>query len=159
LVAEGRYGGATIEMKSGVDLFGGFDPADWTRDIDHHRSALDGEGARRVVAGADRARIDGVWIRGGRGRGNGAGVLGDGVAPVISNNIFLENSTTAPANWKPAQMHESANDGGAIAVLRGAAPVIERNLFARNTTEAGRGAAIACVKSSPAISLNVFLAN
>src|SRR5262245_57830613 len=43
-VAEGRYGGATVAMKSGVDLFGGFDRANWTRDVSRHPSILDGEG-------------------------------------------------------------------------------------------------------------------
>jgi len=57
-------------------------------------------------------------------------------------------------------MHETANDGGAIAVLNGAAPAIEHNLFARNHTENGRGGAVACdQEASPRIVGNVMVQN
>ena len=138
LVAAGTYLGQTIELKPYVDLFGGHDPASWRRDIFRNASVLDGEGERRIALGADHARLDGFTILRGHVRGKGGAVLCDGVSPDIANNTFFENSTAAPENWKPAQMHETANDGGAIAVLNGAAPAIEHNLFARNTTENGR---------------------
>lgn len=159
LIAAGTYTGATLTLRPGVDLLGGFDPASWTRDIQLHRTILDGENQRRIVTGAVHARLDGFVLRNGRVRGQGAAILADGTSPEIFNNIFEANSTLAPAGWKPAEKHETANDGGAIAVLHDGAPHIGHNLFLRNATEAGRGAAIACVQSAPQIEGNVFLAN
>lgn len=159
LVAAGTYAGTTISMKPYVDLLGGFDAASWKRDIQEHVTVLDGEGKRRVLLGADHARLDGFVITNGRVRGKGAGLLADGVSPQISNNVFVENMTLAPVPWKPDKMHETANDGGGIAVLRDGAPEISHNLFLRNHTEAGRGGGIACERSSPRIESNVFLDN
>lgn len=159
LIAEGVYAGATISLKPGIDLFGGFEAASWRRDIRLHPTVLDGESKRRVVVGADRVRLDGFVIRNGHVRGQGGGLLADGVAPAVSNNVFQGNSTVAPENWKPKQKHETANDGGAIAVLHGGAPTIAHNLFAGNSTEAGRGGALACVHSAARIEGNIFLSN
>ncbi|HPB30312.1 MAG TPA: S8 family serine peptidase, partial [Candidatus Sumerlaeota bacterium] len=73
-VAEGTYsntkattGTAVVIMKEWVDLWGGFDPSSWTRDIEAHVSIIDGSGdnPHRCVNGADNARIDGFTITGG----------------------------------------------------------------------------------------------
>ena len=160
LVAAGTYHEPTIELKANVDLFGGHEAATWTRDISRFRSVLDGEERHRLAIGADHARLDGFVLKRGRVRGKGGALLCDGASPTISNNIFLENSTEAPDPWKPAVMHETANDGGAIAAINGAAPAIEHNLFARNHTENGRGGAIACDhEASPRIAGNVMVQN
>lgn len=159
LVAGGTYR-ESIELKPYVDLFGGYDAGNWTRDLARFASVLDGENKRRLVLGADHARIDGFTLTRGRVRGKGGAILCDRTSPTISNNTFLDNGTLAPENWKPAALHETANDGGAIAALNGAAPVIERNLFAWNRTENGRGAAIACDhEASPRILANVIVQN
>ncbi len=65
----------TLEMKSGVDLFGGFDGTETSRDqrdwnanetvIDGHQSAGSGNQVQHVVTGADNATIDGFTITGG----------------------------------------------------------------------------------------------
>lgn len=160
LVGAGTYRGSTLVMKSYVDLCGGFDPVAWKRDIWAFRSVLEGEGVRRVAVGADHARLDGFVLTGGKLRGKGGAMLCEGVSPVLSNNIFSENGTLTPAPWKPKQIHENANDGGAIACLSGGSPRIENNLFVRNTTETGRGGAVACHdKASPTILRNVFVDN
>ena len=160
LVAEGRYLGATVQMKPFVDLYGGFEVAAWTRDINKHRTVIDGEGLRRAISAASNSRLDGFVVRGGRVRGKGAGLLCDGVSPDISNNVFLQNETLAPENWKPAVMHESANDGGAVAILNGSRAALEHNLIARNTTQCGRGGGISVDGgSSPRILSNVIIEN
>jgi hypothetical protein len=160
LVATGVYRGQTIQLKPFVDLFGGYDPAGWVRDPSRFPSVLDGENQRRIAFGADHARLDGFTLRRGRVRGKGGAILCDGTSPVISNNTFLENRTSAPEPWNPPILHETANDGGAIAVLNGAAPAIESNVFARNRTENGRGGAIACDhEASPRIVANVIVQN
>src|SRR5262245_32400561 len=85
-VAAGEYKGQTVEMKPFVDLFGGFDPKGWKRDIEAQRSILDGEGQRRVVVAADNARLDGFVVRKGKFRGPGAGILCDHASPAVTNN-------------------------------------------------------------------------
>lgn len=159
LVAAGKYR-ESIELKPYVDLFGGYEAGAWNRDVARFPSVLDGEGKRRIAVGADHARIDGFTLTHGKVRGKGGAILCDHTSPSISNNTFLENTTMGPEDWRPAEMHETANDGGAVAALNGAAPAIEHNLFARNRTENGRGGAIACDhEASPRIVGNVIVQN
>lgn len=160
LVARGTYTGGTFEMKEFVHLYGGFDPADWSRDIERNPTVLDGEGRGRVAICANEAKLDGFHVRNGVIRGKGGGLLCQSTSPVISNNVFTGNRTLAPMPWTPEFIHEIANDGGAIAALDGAAPRIRHNLFVDNGTESGRGGAIAAHNHSPAlISGNVFMGN
>lgn len=143
LVAGGAYGGKVIHMQEYLDLFGGFDPASWERDIQSNKTVLSGGEKTRVLTGADHSRLDGFFIMGGRHRGNGGGVICDGVSPEISNNYFYNNRTLEPLPWNPEYIHEKAHDGGAIYGVNGASPVIRNNVFTGNETENGRGAAIA----------------
>ena len=160
LVATGTYAGSTIHLKPYVDLYGGHDPSAWKRDVRAFATTLDGERARRVIEGADHCRIDGFRIVRGRVRGRGAAVLCDAVSPSFTNNVFYDNRTERPENWNPKEMHEDANDGGAVACINGAAPAIENDLFAANATEAGRGGAVACHRhAAPRIFRNVFVGN
>src|SRR5262249_18493366 len=124
LVAAGKYR-ESIELKPYVDLFGGYEAGAWNRDVARFPSVLDGEGKRRIAVGADHARIDGFTLTHGKVRGKGGAILCDHTSPSISNNTFLENTTMGPEDWRPAEMHETANDGGAVAALNGAAPAIE----------------------------------
>lgn len=160
LVAEGVYDGGTVSMKEYVHLYGGFHPESWERDIESHKSVLDGKENGRVLTGADNAGVDGFVIQNGLVRGKGGGMLCDGTSPVISNNIFFNNKTLTPDGWNPEFIHELANDGGGLAVLNGAGPKILNNLFVHNETETGRGAGIAARnRANPLIAYNVFLNN
>ncbi|MHC4758481.1 MAG: hypothetical protein ACYTE8_07470, partial [Planctomycetota bacterium] len=47
LVAGGEYRGPEIKMKRHVDLYGGFDPSTWERDIFNSQTVLDGGGKHR----------------------------------------------------------------------------------------------------------------
>ncbi len=160
LVAAGTAVENTIRMKEYVDLFGGYDPTSWNRDPVRFQTVLSGQKSGRILIGVDHAVLDGFVVKGGRVRGKGAGILCDGSSPVIRNNLFVDNATLAPLGWAPKNLHEVANDGGAIYAANGAAPIIEHNLFVRNSTESGRGAAIAfhgrCHGRSAG---NVFLEN
>ena len=160
LVARGTYAEPTLHMKPHVDLYGGFNPDDWQRDIFAHRTILDGEGQRRVLVGADSARLDGFVIRNGRVRGKGAGLLCLAVSPEVTNNVFLGNKTLAPEGWNPKYRHEIGNDGAAIYCENGAAPVIANNVFAHNQTEVGRGGGVALHgRCDATIRRNIFLYN
>lgn len=165
-VAEGTYAEPTLEMESGVDLFGGFEPDGWARDVFAHRTVLDGEGERRIVIAADGATIDGFVLARGAAAGKGGAILADGVSPRITNDVFEGNRTRAPEGWAPEQWHETANDGGAIACLNGCSAVVEHALFVGNETEIGRGAGFACdneatkdVAATPRVASSVFLGN
>ncbi|MGH7572862.1 MAG: right-handed parallel beta-helix repeat-containing protein [Gemmatimonadota bacterium] len=165
-VAAGVYAEPTLALEKHVDLYGGFEPSGWERDIAVHATILDGERSRRIALGADDVRVDGFVLRNGSIRGKGGALLLEGVSPTVSNNVFLENTTLAPEPWDPPLWHETANDGGAIACLNGCSAVIENNLFHRNRTEIGRGAGFACdneatreATAAPRVTGNVFLGN
>ena len=160
LVSSGDYAHTPIKMKQDVDLYGGFEPSQWKRNIEKNRTILTGGEERRVVNGANHARLDGFFISNGQVRGKGAGIFCDGVSPTITNNVFTSNKTLAPIPWNPKFLHEVANDGGAIYCENGASPIIENNLFAKNMTENGRGAAVAFHNNcNGKIANNVFLNN
>jgi hypothetical protein len=159
LVASGTYAGETLILREGVDLFGGFAPGDWQRDIEH-RSVLDGEGRRRVVIAADDCRLDGFDIVRGRTDGFGAGVFCEGVSPTLSNNRFLDNQTQRPADFNlEHDIHQEGNGGGAVACF-GGSPSIRNNRFENNRTEVGNGGGILCLSHSKArIEANLFTGN
>ncbi len=158
-VAAGSYAEGTIALRPYVELYGGFDPSTWKRDLFTHAAVLEGRGQERVLLGADHAVLDGFHVRGGAVRGPGGGVLCAGTSPIIRNNLFTENRTLAPQPWNPRHWHETANDGGAIACLAGSRPRIEQNLFVGNQTEIGRGGALAYSRAGGRLAANVFWAN
>ena len=159
-VAAGTYACDELTMRDNVDLFGGFEPAEWEREIFRHATILDGRGRRRILVGADHARLDGFIIRRGLVRGRGGALLCDGTSPTLTNNRFVSNRTEKPSNWNPEQLHELAHDGGAIFCLHGAKPTIAHNIFANNQTEVGRGGAIALHdRCEGKIVHNIFLDN
>ncbi len=159
-IAEGVYKESTIQMHSFIDLHGGFSFPAWQRDVYKYPSILNGADKRRVLIGSDHSQLDGFIISRGTIRGKGGAILCDGVSPVISNNVFVQNKTLSPDPWEPELRHQIANDGGAIYVHNGAAPVIENNLFLGNMTEAGRGAGIALHgRCAGRIANNVFMYN
>ena len=143
LVAEGLYEEHGLRMRIGVDLFGGFNADDWSRNLTEHPSTIDALGAGRVLIAANDSRLDGFEVRGGLVRGPGAGILIDGTSPVVSNNLFTQNKTLGPLDWAPEYWHETAHDGAAIYCREGGEPEIRGNLIAANATENGRGAGIA----------------
>ena len=143
LVAAGTYDDATVTMREHVDLFGGYSAANWERDIFAHETVLDGRHIRRVVLGANQARLDGFVIRRGRALGHGGAILCDGVSPTISNNRIEDSYTVPPAGFRHDRIHQAGSMGGGMACLYEAVPVIANNLFRANHTEIGEGGALA----------------
>jgi hypothetical protein len=160
LVAEGKYGGSTINLKKYVDMFGGFSASTWKRDIFANASIVSANPGERLFVGADNCKIDGFNIRNNQFRGKGAALYCNGTSPTITNNTFFRNKTLIPENWKPKYRHLVANDGGAVYCENGSSPIIKDNLFYDNSTECGRGAGIALHKNcNGIISGNVFMNN
>src|SRR4051812_40530966 len=132
LVSQGRYRTATLQLKSRIDVFGGFAKAGGARDIAKFVTTLDADEATRIAIGADDAHVDGIAFINGRIRGKGAALLCDGASPTITNCTFIANRTVIPRDWEPPQMHLTANDGGAVMCLNGAAPRFDSCLFYHN---------------------------
>jgi hypothetical protein len=149
-------------MKEHVDLYGGFEPGNWRRDIFSNRTILDGQHYRRVVEAANNARLDGFVITAGKSPGHGGGVLCHRTSPVITNNFITGNTTLEPIGFvhNPDRRRHVGNDGGGIACVDGANPIIAHNIIHGNTTELGNGAGIACRDDAcPKIIYNVIWAN
>ncbi len=142
-IAAGCYNENTIEMQPHVDLYGGFDPYSWKRDIIKHQTILDGEKVRRVIIAADSARIDGCVITGGLAVSHGGGILCDDTSPVISNNIIRDNTVLEPPAFNHTRIHQEGIQGGGIACRYNALPVIRNNIITGNRTAIGNGAGIA----------------
>jgi hypothetical protein len=143
LIAGGTYDHGTIYMQEWVDLYGGFDPVDWKRDIFVNKTILDGVGLRRVVIGQNNSLIDGFMITNGLSRSHGAGILCDDTSPVIKNNTITKNIVLEPENFSRDRIHQEGHHGGGIACLFNAIPVIKNNLITENQTSVGTGAGIA----------------
>ncbi len=167
LIAAGTYNVHNLTLTPNTDLYGGFDPTTWTRDIQAHPTILDARNEGRVLISTTTTstattstattstttttatntpatpRIDGLQIHNGHTRAPGGGILIDGTSPVLTNNVFTQNATLTPEGWAPKYLHETAHDGGAIYCRNGGAPEIRNNLILANTTETGRGAGIA----------------
>ena len=159
LVAAGEYPEHSLTMRSGVDLYGGYD-ADWARDVARHRSVIDANGQGRVAVAASDARLDGFVLTGGQVQGAGGAVYIDGTSPLLSNNYFIGNGTLGPENWNPKYWHETAHDGGAVYCTNGGEPLIRDNAFAANRTGNGRGAGLAYDhRCAGEITGNVFVGN
>jgi hypothetical protein len=142
LVAAGKYAEWTFKMRPYVDLFGGFHPDSWKRDIHRNSTVLDGQRVRRVVTGASHARIDGFIITRGVVKYHGGGILCDDSSPTISNNFILDNMTLEPEDFDHNRIHQYGYHGGGIACLYNAVPVIVNNVISGNKTSVGMGAGI-----------------
>lgn len=142
LVAEGTYKDGTVQMKSSVDIFGGFNAGSWERDIYAYPTILNGDYSRRVVVGADDSRIDGVTIANGIARSEGGGMLCDDTSPEISDCFIINNCSLEPENFNTARIHQKGNEGGGIACRYNAVPMIRNNVFYNNRTSIGNGGAL-----------------
>jgi len=142
LVAEGTYNSGSFIMKEYVELYGGFCPKTWKRDIFEHQTILDGMNVRRVVVGANNARIDGFRIKNGLSHSHGSGILCDDTSPIISNNFIIDNFVLEPDDFNHSRIHQQGNHGGGIACLYNAVPVIRSNIIANNKTSIGNGGGI-----------------
>jgi hypothetical protein len=162
LVAAGLYEANALRLRAKTDLYGGFTPGAWTRDIFQFQTILRGSGSDRVLLGADDCVFDGFVIENGAVRGHGGALLCDGVSPVISNNVFRRNRTLVPADYPQVtdRRRIRGHDGGAVALLNGANADVRHNLFHDNETGIGYGGALSAAHDClPIIGHNVFWGN
>jgi hypothetical protein len=160
VVAQGNYSEGTLQLTQGITLLGGFNAADWSRDVSSNETILSGKDQNRILIVANNTTIDGFTFSKGVYRGAGAAIYSKDTSSIITNNVFTENVVLGPLNWNPDFLHEMANNGGAIYGENGASSTIKNNVFFNNSTENGRGAAIAFDnKCNVIINNNVFVNN
>ncbi len=129
-----------------VTLQGGYSAVTWERDQAARDTMLDGQGDGPVVvigpwAEEGAAILEGFTITNG-GAAQGAGILVEGVSPVIRNNRIS-------GNWATGQ-------GGGI-LVRDGAPTIRDNLIEVNTAELGGG--ICLIRADALIVGNWIMSN
>lgn len=147
-VAEGAYN-ATVTMKEGVSLYGGFAGSETAREQRNtatNPSILDGTDLRSglvlIPAGATAATVlDGFTLRNAYSASNvfrGGGVTCMGGSPVISNNRFWSNyaqqgggvycsGAGSPRIVSNVFEANVSINGAAVCALSGATPIIEKN--------------------------------
>jgi len=160
-VADGSYAaGATMSLRNGVALYGGFaggetarDERDWETNI----STLSGEDSYRVlesVSNNSTAVLDGFTIRDGYEiafglGGSGGGLLVDGGSPTLRNLVFQENR---------------ALRGGGMVVANGANVYLFNARFANNDAiqdvpSSGGGGVMVTSSASIHLDTTTFISN
>ncbi|MFC1549990.1 NosD domain-containing protein [Candidatus Neomarinimicrobiota bacterium] len=142
-VAKGKYLEGTFGLKPYVDLYGGFNPNTWERDIHKYSTILDGNKKNRVIIGADNARVDGFVITNGFAKSHGGGILCDDASPTISNCFIVNNCVSEPLEFNYNRIHQDGYHGAGIASMFNSVPIIRNNVFYKNKTSIGNGAGIA----------------
>lgn len=175
-VASGTYipsavhGGAsdrfkTFKLKESVAIYGGFSGIETDRDVrdwEQYSTILSGDigtpvynsdNCYNVVTGANHARLDGFVITqggGGDGQGSygcGAGMVNQGVSPIVANCIFRNNTAGDNSN------------GGGMYNNRGASPTILDTSFINNHSSGSGGGIGNNINSSPFIENCLFAGN
>ena len=147
-VAQGTYNaGATLTMKTGVNLYGGFIDGMVSleqRDWDAYPTLLSGGGARRVIDGA-AAILDGFVITNGASA-SGGGLYNNAVAPTVRNCVFANNAATG-------------GTGGGVYNNGDAADAVFTNCVFRNNTATSHGAAMYNADADPTLRNSQFTQN
>jgi hypothetical protein len=148
-VAGGEYD-ETIEVEAHIELRGGYDGDDWSRDMAVHETVLNGESAGSVVTfvpGVERdSLIEGFTIRNGRHAGGG-GILCNKASPRIMNNVIRGNAAEGTWVWDGWV----SGDGGGIFCYR-SSPEITGNRITGNRAAWGGG--ISCYGSEATVAGN-----
>ncbi len=176
-VARGNYiEGATIVMVDGVDMYGGFTNGMATlgeRNAAAHPTQIDGNGAYRVIEGADDAILDGFIITNGAAT-RGGGMENNGESPILINCTFVDNQATTSAggamanfnskltarNCTFANNRSSGSLGGGIYIAGALGNEIYSNcFFVGNSAEVSNGGAIHNVSAALTVRDSVFSKN
>ncbi len=161
---------ATFQLKSGVEVYGGFAGTETQRDqrdLAANVTILSGDlkgndnanivasettrsdNSYHVVSGATGATLDGVTIQGGNANStspndNGAGMFNNAVSPTVTNVIFQYNSAASSG----AGMYNAGDSNPTVAYVT----------FANNNST-GNGGGMANNGSSPSITYVIFSGN
>ena len=155
-VARGVYfevvlnGNQSLQMRTGVDLYGGFAGTESVRNARNTNPVTNGTIIRGtshtgeynprtpVVKGTDNATLDGFTIAGGR-TAMGAGMYNNAVSPRVANCVFENNLALAVTSTQGA--------GGGMLNINGALPDVTDCIFRNNTADVS-GGGVACLQAS-----------
>jgi parallel beta-helix repeat protein len=141
LLATGVYrdtNETSFTLEPWMDIYGGFDPADWNvRSITANETILDGENARRVVIASSHTRLDGVTVR------NGLAAYGGGIFCESSNPTLSNCTISGNTAW---------DRGGGVGCYHNSNPTLYNCTISGNTT-AWYGGGVDCYyNSNPTLS-------
>lgn len=148
-----QYPSATLTLRDGVSLYGGFAATETSRDMrdcQAHPSTLDALYIGPVVTAlsvGSATTIDGFTITwGATADFIGGGIRCEDSFVRVVNNLFSGN--------------QNSGRGGAVGCVRGA-PLVTRNVFSNNTADFiyGDGGAIYCMDTAAIITDNVITNN
>jgi hypothetical protein len=181
-----------VEIDEDVVLLGGWNDDFTARDPDTYVSMINGTTIsgggpfllsqhRCVYIDGASPVIDGFYITGAGGKGNGGGIYNNAGSPAIQNNVISGNSASSFSLWWPSSYsgggiynvngsptvqnnvicQNSAggmySNGGGI-FTRGGSPTIRNNVVCSNTV-GGTGGGFYIVDGSPVIQNNIILGN
>ncbi len=183
LIATGTYNVHNLTLKPAVDLYGGFDPTTWTRDIQAHPTILDARNEGRVLISAtatiaaDTTAADttAADTTGADTTAADATAADTTAADTTAADATAANTATTPTpRIDGLQIQNGRTRGpGAGILIDGTSPVLTNNVFTRNATltpedwapkylheTAHDGGAIYCRNGgAPEIRNNLILAN
>jgi hypothetical protein len=152
-VATGTYvPSATLSLKNGVTLYGGFqgiEPVVGQRNLSSYPTTISGGGVRRVFSNLDldnTAVLDGFIVTNGFSADDGAGMYNNNSHPVIRNCTFSNNTVTNISGAGGAIYNNNSN------------PLISNCTFSGNSVNS-TGGGIHNSHSNPTISNCIFTNN
>jgi dockerin type I repeat protein len=145
-VAEGTYiEGETIENKSGVSMYGGFEGIETSiedRDTSESKTIIDGDNSRKCVN--NYGTIDGFNITKGNSSSNGGGIY-NSQSGIVSNCIIYSNSTSADGGAihnntgkvRNCAVYENTSDGKGGGICNEEGIITNSVIYSNSTYEGG----------------------
>ncbi len=168
LIAAGTYNVHNLQLTPNTDLYGGFDPITWTRDLQTHPTILDARSEGRVLITSTSAATTTTTTATTTAR------TATTAAATSTTSATATTATTPTPRIDGLQIHNGLirAPGGGI-LIDGTSPVLTNNVFTQNATltpqdwapkylheTAHDGGAIYCRNGgAPEIRNNLILAN
>ncbi|MGH8015498.1 MAG: Ig-like domain-containing protein, partial [Candidatus Zixiibacteriota bacterium] len=139
-VAAGTYVGA-IKLVAGVSIYGGFNPGNWTRNIQSNQTTIDGSSYAVLGTEANDVTIDGLTIKSADGLYNGASSVAISLVRsqnvvITRNQIFAGKGAAGDDGVQPSRPGK-ANDGGNGTGAGGCIPANEGGFGGSGSGRAG----------------------
>ena len=114
-VAAGSYA-ETLTLRSRVSLYGGFDPADWSRDVDAHRPLVSGAAVAVRGEASNDLTVEGLEILAADAAGTGESSVGvllkESTGVRLARNVIVSGAGTQGAAGAKGGNGDRGDDGG-----------------------------------------------